>query len=93
MINKFANIIGVSVDDLIGRSRKRSISEARQLYWWMLFQTGMSCQEIAKVSNRDRTTIYPAIKKVDFLLRCEDRILVEMYNKVKKLNHDNSSRF
>lgn len=85
MIVEFAKRTGISMEKLLGKSRRREIVEARQLYWYLLFQEGFSYQEIGELNGRVRSTIYFAVQKVEFLLQENDPVFSQMYDKVTDL--------
>jgi chromosomal replication initiation ATPase DnaA len=51
---------GVLPEELLGRSRARSVARARQELWWKiknLSEREYSCCEIARIFQRDHTTV------------------------------------
>ena len=61
-IRDAAAATGVSVDDLLGRSRLRGITQARHLAMFMARETGAKYQVIARVFGRDHTTIIHGVR-------------------------------
>lgn len=62
----------VSVDDLRGKDRHRTIAEARQLACWLLRQTRkLSYPEIGIVLSRDHTTAMSAVSSIERKLKTD----------------------
>lgn len=53
---------GVSVDDLLGRGRRRKITQARQLAMFIAREKGAAYSAIARVFGRDHTTIIHGVR-------------------------------
>lgn len=51
----------ITIAEMTGPSRMRIHAEARHMCAWLLYQMGMTHEEIAKALRRDRTTIYNSI--------------------------------
>lgn len=54
---------GIPVDDLLGRSRKPHIAQARFLCWYVAREHGMSLQQIGRAFGRDHSTIVHGIQR------------------------------
>lgn len=85
MITEFARLVGLKEEDILGKSRKKKFSEPRQMYWYLLYESGFSYETIGMLNERDRTTIYWSVQKISFLLKEKDAVFTEMYNKVKHI--------
>ena len=53
---------GVSVEDLLGRGRRREITQARQLAMFIAREKGAAYSVIARVFGRDHTTIIHGVR-------------------------------
>lgn len=48
---------GVSIDDILGNTRKREVVEARRKVMYIAYSRGMSSTRIGAAMNRDHTTV------------------------------------
>lgn len=85
MIYEFAKRVNVTEREILGRSRKANVINARHLYWYMLYCNGFSYREIARLNDRARSVVYVAIRKVIFFLQHNDPALQDLYEKVSDL--------
>lgn len=67
IIKTVSDAYGVSIEDIKGKSRARSISEARQVVMWMARQlTDESYENIgAELGGRDHSTVYYGISTIE----------------------------
>lgn len=94
MIVEFSKIVGVPVDDILGRSRKRHIVDARHLYWKLLREkSGLSFPRIAMLNERTSCTVLHGVDKTNGLLSIGDKVTCRMWNMVKGIEYDRSGRF
>jgi len=78
---KFANLIGVTKQELLGNSRKQELSDARQVYYHKLYTSGYTYREIANMFNRKvHSSIMSAKKRIDSLLEVRDSEIVRLYS-------------
>lgn len=85
MITEFSKITGYSVDDLLGHSRRQALADHRHVYWWVLYRSGYSCAEIARLNERTHANTSRAIKRIDSLLMLNDKVIVAILDKIKPL--------
>ena len=58
LLDTVSNVTGVSIKDMVSRRREREYVTARHIAIQVLLdETDMSCNEIARILNRDHTTI------------------------------------
>jgi chromosomal replication initiator protein len=59
---------GVSINDMLTRTRKRKVSDARQMTWYFIKKyTGQPFAHIGELFGRDHATVYHGIKAVNCL--------------------------
>jgi len=78
-----ADSTGVSVTEITGDKRSRTVVESRHLAMYLARElTDLSLPKIGdRIGNRDHTTVLHAVEKIQKLMQ-EDR---EMYNRVQRL--------
>jgi len=83
ILSAVAESTGVSVTEITGDKRSRTVVEGRHLAMYLARElTDSSLPKIGdRIGNRDHTTVLHAVEKVTKLLR-EDR---DMYNRVQRL--------
>ena len=80
VLHNVCKYYGVDEDTLKGPHRSRNISEPRQLAMYLVRQlTNQSPEQIAKLFNRERTTVLHAMKQVDSALRTRESKLYPIY--------------
>lgn len=73
----------VSVEEIIGRSRIRSVGRARLIAMWAARQyTAMSFLQIAARFERDHTTIVSACQRIDALLVAGDATYTQLVHQL-----------
>jgi len=60
--------IGITKDDITGRSRNEEIAIAREVYWYCLNLQGLGHRRISRIDGRRKQTISSGIKTVKNLL-------------------------
>lgn len=55
----------ISYEDIMSRSRKRSIVLPRMVLMYKLYQTGFTLMEVGTIFNKDHTTVIHAIRLVE----------------------------
>lgn len=84
MISDVSARTGISVDNILGRSRTREIMTVRELYYKLLRDRKcFSTTLIAKLCDRDYSTIYSGINHVNDLLETKDEYATLMWDKMK----------
>lgn len=84
MITEFSTLSGVSVEELLGRSRKAEIVTARQLYWKLLHdELDYSFVRIAQLNERDHSTVSQGVRHVEALLESGDKYAAELWERVR----------
>lgn len=74
-IEEYSDKVNISVEDLLGNSRKYEHKIPRQLYWLYLHKNGMSKRSIARKFNMAHSSIVSGINTVSNLIETEDKIL------------------
>ena len=71
----YCNKVGVSVEDVNGRSRKAKIVTARHVWWHHLYSVyNMGYSEIGRRCGVDHSTVYNAIKRVRNMIDTKDKL-------------------
>ena len=86
MIHKFAEITGVTVEELKSRKRTPKIADARAIYYklrrekskWVL-------RRIGEGVNRKPSAVYTGIERITGLIEVGDKAAVAMWEKVKDI--------
>lgn len=85
IIKATAEVYGVSVEDIMGDSRKRRIAEARQMAMLLCHEkTVLDLTDIGIVFGRKHPTVIHAIRKVEGLLDF-DRMTKRNYELINEL--------
>lgn len=63
IVAQVAELTCLPAKDIMGRSRKAPIAQARFLVWFVARQQGMTLQQIARAFGRDHTTILHGIQR------------------------------
>jgi len=85
MITEIAKITGVSEEDILGRNRKRRISDARHLYFLVLQENGFRISDISRLSGRNHATVIHGINSFKDLLQTGDSMINLWYSMSKKI--------
>lgn len=95
MLTEMCTHAEVSVNEVVGRTRKREAMYARHLLAYCLYKTGaFSLNDIGlKLGGRNHATIINSKEVVEDLLSVKDDIMYPLYLKIKHLiNENNTSR-
>lgn len=66
VIDAVARSIGGTYPDLVGTFRQRTLSESRQVAWWILYnRLFFTAPEIGAIFNRTHATILYGLKQVN----------------------------
>ncbi len=68
IIETVAEFYGVTPDQLYGESRHKTSAMARNMAIYLLLQTNLTGESIAKIFNRDHTTVFHARKRIEQLI-------------------------
>lgn len=82
-LSEYAKLNGLTADDLIGRSRKKHISDIRQVYWYMLRENDYTYPRIAEMFNRRHSNIVLCVKRIAGLIEAKDNVILKLYNTTK----------
>ena len=83
ILHNVCKYYGVDEQTLKGPHRSRNISEPRQLAMYLLRQMlGMTPEQIAKVFDRERTTVLHALRQVEGALRAKDHKITTIYQEL-----------
>jgi chromosomal replication initiation ATPase DnaA len=85
MITEFSKIVCLPEEKILDRGGFRKIFETRQLYWLMLKKEGFTVCEIARLCERDHSTIVNGIKHIKNLLQTGDGELTGLYELTKNI--------
>lgn len=85
MLTQFCKLTGTSPADILGRSRKREIVDARHLYWLLLRNSGLTYQAIARMSGKHHATVINGVRRMNGYIECGDEWMVGMLDKVKEI--------
>ena len=80
-LNVAADVAGTTVEILTSGYRFATYCMMRQIAaYWLHKEKGYSKRDIAPAFNRDRSTIYHAVKRIDSLLEIGDRLTTDLWN-------------
>jgi len=65
ILRSIARLFGLTLAELTGPRRCRSIARPRLLAFWILRRTGLSLPRIGKLLNRDHTTVLAGIRSFE----------------------------
>ena len=83
-LSEYARLVGIKESDLTSRSRKQKVSDAREVYWYELHNTGYSYPKIARMFNRrSHTSILSAKKRIRKLIDIGDDKIMRLYELLK----------
>ena len=85
MITEVSKITGISEEDILGKSRKQRISDARHLYFFVLRENGFSISDIARLSERNHATVIWGINSFKNLLGSGNLSIKLWYSMSKKI--------
>jgi len=81
-LNVAADVAGTTVQILTSGYRLGKYCMMRQIVaYWLHKEKGYSKRDIAVAINRDRSTIYHAVKRIDDLLEIGDRLTTDLWNR------------
>jgi hypothetical protein len=81
-LNVAADVAGTTVNILTSGYRIGRYCMMRQIVaYWLHKEKGYSKRDIAAAINRDRSTIYHAVKRIDSLLEIGDRLTTDLWNR------------
>lgn len=82
----FANVVctffKVEMKDLYGITRKREITEARQILWLLLYRSGMTYNTIGNKFNRSECTVLSGIRNVRNLIDIKDKNILSFFESI-----------
>ena len=86
-LHDYAASLGMTAEELLGKSRKPIHSTARQAYWRYMQTIGCGYSEIARMFNRDNVTVMHGIRRINDLLYAGDEVAFmcasELFGKMK----------
>jgi chromosomal replication initiator protein len=93
ILNEVSIHSNISIEDILGRSRKRKIMYARHLLAYTMYRTNLySLKAIGlKIGGRDHATIINSKTVVLDLLSVKDDIMYPLYLKIKHLINENNN--
>jgi chromosomal replication initiator protein len=93
ILNEVSIHSNISIEDILGRSRKTEIMYARHLLAYTMYRTGLfSLKGIGlKIGGRNHATVINSRRKVKDLLSVKDDIMYPLYLKIKHLINENNN--
>lgn len=86
MIHKFAEITGITVEELKSRKRTPEVADARAMYYMLRREkSNWGLKRIGEDVNRKHSTVHVGIERMRGLIDVEDKAAVEMWEKVKDI--------
>ena len=85
MITEFSKLVGIPEADILGRSYRRRVADARHVYWYLLYLNGFYKAEIARLCDCSRATLTKSIKRVEELIECNDKEIIRLYSLTKHI--------
>ena len=67
-LKEYAERLGLTVEDMMGKSRKAEVVMARQVWWWYIRDRGCGYSEIGRLSGRDHSTVIHGVKRISDLI-------------------------
>ena len=74
-LDEYARKVGVSVSDMLSRSRTPELVAARQVYWFYLRSKGLGFSEIGRRFGWDHATVLYGVNRVRDLIWTKDGYL------------------
>lgn len=78
-----SSVMGIPVEDILGRSRKAEIVEARHLAFYFLRKKYI-LSEIAEIIKRDHSSVVHGIKRIESFLSIGDKRITESVDEIKR---------
>lgn len=75
MISEYSQIVGISEDSLLGKSRGRPLPTARQVHWLCMINAGFSYEKIGMLYDRHYTTILEGVQNVKNMIETRDSLI------------------
>ena len=89
MIHKFAEITGVTVEELKSRKRTPRVADARAMYYKLRREKSKwGLKRIGEDVNRKHSTVYAGIERMTGLIEVEDKAAVRMWGMVKDIEEE-----
>ena len=85
MITEIAKITGVSEEEILGRSRKQRISDARHLYFIVMLRNGFKNRDICRLNGVNHSTIIHGVNSFNGLLASGDSTVNLWYRMAKNI--------
>ncbi len=82
-IKKITELTGFNEKDLLGKSRKSTLTIIRQLHWKKMNESGYTLTEIAKIYDRDPSTIFYGINHINDLLSIGDKEVSKIWENIR----------
>lgn len=80
-----SSVTGIPIPEILGKSRKSEIVEARHLLCYSL-RKRHTTSEVGRMVNIDHSSVVHAVKKIKDLLSINDKRAVELISKID--NHE-----
>ena len=85
MITEFAKAVRIPRQAILGKSRKREISDAREVCYLLLHESGLCYYTVGRICGRTHATVISGIKRVKQLLECGDKEIMRIYEQTKHI--------
>ena len=83
VIRMLSRKLGVDITD---KSRKRGVTTARFVAFHWLRKMGYTCVEVAEMFGMHHSTVSYGVQEVDDFLSIGDKMVMEMYDKLRCLD-------
>ncbi len=85
MITEFSKIVCIPELDILGKSKKRNIVDARHLYWLIMSENGFRCCEIARSCGITHASVINGTDRMKVLLKIGDQEITKLYHQCKNI--------
>jgi chromosomal replication initiation ATPase DnaA len=85
---EFCKRLDVFPDDVLGTTRREPFVSLRHLYYFLLYTNGITYKNIAILNDKDRVTVFYAIKRIRELLEVGDKQTKYRWEQVKDIKRE-----
>lgn len=84
-INEYCSKIGMPLEKLKSKSRKREVITARFIYWYHLRENRYTYEEIGRMFGMNHATVIHAVRTVDNFIAIDDSYIEKFLKAIQ--NH------